>query len=805
MEKRLFIVLLLPVAVFAVLIGIAMAADSVPTDVQMPGTQPGEVGNLESVDKCDNCHGGYNAAVEPSHNWQGSMMANAGRDPLFWATLAVAEQDFDGVGDMCLRCHSPSGWIGGRSTPTDGSALAAGDADGVECDLCHSITNPDDSEWVGVQNPPFVANDGGDPAVGHYGTGMYSLWAGADKLGPYSDAEARHQFLQSEFHRSEDFCGTCHDVSNPVTGDLAHNNGAQVPLEDGTFSGMLGSPVEDKAAFNNLPYQYGVVERTYSEYMAGLLSSTLVSDYAGLPDDLQAGALQAAYESAIAAGTGGDYADGTDRTFSCQTCHMSPVEGPGCNKNGVAERTDLPLHDMTGGNYWTPDAILHLDGLDGLRLGGGLTDEQVSALNDGKSRAIEQLGAAASLTVEDNTLKIVNLTGHKLITGYPEGRRMWLDVKWYDGAGGLVREDGKYGPVTVNIDGEPTEVDTLIDLEDPNTKVYEAQYGMTQEWARQLLDLGYSPSLVLSYDRITGEPSYTLGELANSGEGDSHETFHFALNNIVVKDNRIPPYGMSYSEAQDRNELPVPADQYGDPDPDGTYNYWDKVTLNPPAIAVRADISLVYQSTSWEYIQFLWLANNGSDAFLANEGEHLLETWLNTGMAEPYVMASGTWTATPQLMVSVAPQGTSRPDPTGWEIPVTIRFYEAGTPNLKYTFACVTEKSGAVAVANVSGIAPDSYDITVVSNTTLTNIKYDVTISGTTDPVHVGTLLEGDANGDGIINISDFGILAVAFMSTPSDPNWDARADFDRNGIINISDFGLLAVNFMKTSPVEVP
>ncbi len=44
----------------------AMAADVVPNEVQQPGTQPREVGNLESPDKCDNCHGGYNSAVEPA-------------------------------------------------------------------------------------------------------------------------------------------------------------------------------------------------------------------------------------------------------------------------------------------------------------------------------------------------------------------------------------------------------------------------------------------------------------------------------------------------------------------------------------------------------------------------------------------------------------------------------------------------------------------------------------------------------------------------------------------------------------------
>ena len=60
---------------------------------------------------------------------------------------------------------------------------------------------------------------------------------------------------------------------------------------------------------------------------------------------------------------------------------------------------------------------------------------------------------------------------------------------------------------------------------------------------------------------------------------------------------------------------------------------------------MRADIALLYQPTSWEYIQFLYVANTRSNAFLADEGVNLLDAWLNTGMAEPYVMASTAWIA----------------------------------------------------------------------------------------------------------------------------------------------------------------
>ena len=196
-----------------------LAADTVPPVVEMPGTQPQEIGNLESPNKCDNCHGGYNTAVEPAFNWRGSMMAHAGRDPIFWATLAIAEQDFDGAGDLCIRCHSTGGWLGGRSTPTDGSGLAAGDSDGVECDFCHKMTNPDntDPELVGIMNPGFVANepktvDDHEATEDYLGSGMSSMWGGSDKLGPYSfgpgDTEPKHQYMHSKFHRDEDFCGT---------------------------------------------------------------------------------------------------------------------------------------------------------------------------------------------------------------------------------------------------------------------------------------------------------------------------------------------------------------------------------------------------------------------------------------------------------------------------------------------------------------------------------------------------------------------------------------------------------------------
>jgi hypothetical protein len=642
--------------IFVFAVGIAIAATIVPSTIDQPGTQPGEIGNLSGPDRCDNCHGGYNTSVEPAFNWRGSMMANAGRDPIFWGTLAVVEQDLDGAGDLCIRCHSTAGWLAGRSTPTDGSGLGAGDSDGVECDFCHKMTNPDNSEHLGVMNPPFIANDGA--GNGYYGSGMSSMWGGSDMLGPYLETNARHQFLKSNFHRDRRFCGTCHDVSNPGVGNLAHNYGAQdaflaafpAPIADGSPN-ETPKNYDLKAAFKNFPYTYGIVERTFSEHMASQVPYTLVDDFTNLPADLQGGALLAMYNAATKNGNlpTANYEDGESRFYTCQTCHMRPVTGQGCNKNPLV-RDDLPLHDMTGGNYWTPEAIKYLDSHGKLRLGGGLTATQLAALDAGALRAKEQLDLAATLSVQGNTLKIINHTGHKLITGYPEGRRMWLNIKWYDANGNLLREDGEYGPLSDPNSGSSImdpltgtiQVESIKDLYDPNTKIYEAHYGMTQEWAGQLIALGYPGTFELGFDRYDPANVFTLAELAGQAPGTYHETFHFVLNNKVVKDNRIPPYGMSYDKALERNALPVPENQYGG-GPGKTYEYFDTFHLNAPQGAASATIDLLYQPTSYEYQLFLLEANNKLNAFLALEGDYMFEAWLNTGMAAPYVMASATW------------------------------------------------------------------------------------------------------------------------------------------------------------------
>jgi len=714
----------------------ALAANTVPTDIQIPGTQPVGTDNPPTINTVGNCgcHS-FSAGSQPPESvpvfgWQGGMMANAGRDPLFWSTVAIAEQDFvhddvpgldaGGVGDLCLHCHSVKGWLEGRSTPTNGSGLSATtDGEGIMCEFCHLLVDPDEANnipsppegsYVEEQNSPFFAfdddSDGNNDGDGYYGGAEYVLNSGGTRLGPYVDNGAKHAAIPSPYFRDARFCGTCHDVSNPAVGDLAPNHGAMSTPAGFVASGVPNGPVTDKAALNNEPHTYGIVERTFSEYTASALDTTLVSDFSTLSSSdprlvTPGGALEVAYQKALwgtcsssgdfckgNANCGGgetctipanntDYEDGTPRYYTCQTCHMAASGGDGATQGRPSPhkgeiRPDLPRHDQTGMSYWIQDAVIYQDNQGILVFGGGLTASEIDAMNAAKLRSQGHLQSAAALDVTQQPgsdhvdVRVTNLTGHKLISGYPEGRRMWLNLVWKQGgAGGTVlREDGAYGQLGVTVqdrDGDPWLVESI--LAPGSTKVYQAKPAMSQDWAAALRSLNYPADMPLGWDRIDGSVEMTLEELATEAPGTKHPTFHFVLNNEVYKDNRIPPFGFDYDVALTRNALPVPDDQFGDPGSGGIYDHHDDVDFNVPPGADTLDVRLLYQATSWEYMEFLWLQNYGSDdvdtdsngtydapgpdgrlgdAFLGREGVHMIDAWLNTGMSAPLQMAAVT-------------------------------------------------------------------------------------------------------------------------------------------------------------------
>jgi len=519
----------------------------VPTtlrDFDLGGTNPFEGSPLADPSQtCITCHGGYDTDIEHWHNWQGSMMGQAMRDPLYMATVAVAEEVVPAVGDLCLRCHTPGGWQEGRSFDTSGAMLTSKDLQGVQCDYCHRMVDPVYVEGVSPAGDDDIIGDLDLPPL-EAANGMFVTDPDPIMRGPYADANASHQFLDSNFHRTSQLCGTCHDVSNPafVAGDEPGKYDVQA----------LDTPHPDGDRRNMVP-----VERTFSEWEASEFASTGVY----LPQ------------------FAGDKPDGIVST--CQDCHMRDVTGVGCTEPGAPTRTDLGLHDLTGGNTFLPDILpIWFPELD------------TAALQDGKQRAIAMLTLAATmdltLTPVDNqpavTVRLTNQTGHKLPSGYPEGRRMWLNVKAYDASDVMVYESGHYDDATGELG------------HDDDAKIYHIE-----------------PGISARLSAIIGMPA-----------GPS---FYFPLSDTVYSDNRIPPRGFTnagFVTAQS----PVVAYTYEDG------QYWDDTEYILPVSARRVDVTYYYQTTSKEYVEFL-RDNNHTNTL----GQEVYDAWANNGRSTPVVVA----------------------------------------------------------------------------------------------------------------------------------------------------------------------
>ncbi|MHC4623898.1 MAG: multiheme c-type cytochrome [Planctomycetota bacterium] len=506
-------------------------------DFDQPGSQPFEAGILNPPQACAVCHGDYDPAVEPYRNWRGSMMAQASFDPLFKANMAIANQDAPDSGDLCLRCHIPRGWLQGRSVPTDGSRMLDTDMSGVACDFCHRLVDP---IFDPLQNPPEdedILAALSFPAT-HFGNGMATIDPTGARRGPFIDATSGHPVLVSPFHREAALCGTCHDVSNPAFEKDADAN--YVP-------NAFDETATDFSAHTLLP-----VERTYSEWFYSAYNSL---------------------EGVYAPQFGGN----KDYVATCQDCHLRDVTGQGCNFGTPPVRDDLPLHDMTGGSTWIGPLIAALYP----------NDVDLAAIQAGAERARYMLQNAAVLdvTVQDSNLEVTvaNNCGHKLPTGYPEGRRAWINVKFYDGDMNLVSESGAY------------DANTGVLSHDAEVKIYEVKPG---------LDAITAP--------LVGEPN-----------GPS---FHFVLNNKVYKDNRIPPRGFTNAAFEDFGGAPV-AHTYEDG------QYWDETHYAIPAGAVSAEVTLYYQSTSKEFIEFLRDENTTNTA-----GEEMYDLWTDNDKCPPEVM-----------------------------------------------------------------------------------------------------------------------------------------------------------------------
>ncbi len=471
------------------------------------------------------------------HEWAGSMMAWSMRDPSFFAALNVANQDFidfvnsltgepdepgsalgkflaankleDDVfraaggslqpehllpiaADFCLRCHAPAGWLEAHSEPPTshgphlagdfwGGAMREGpggpsesEMDGVQCDFCHRAI--DNYKRRSLFNGATLAR------------GNSGFFVEVDnRFGPDGVPKP------NRFQKTGDFCGTCHDVTNPFIRTVTQVNGV-VPTNEN------GDPILHP------------IERTYTEW----------------------------YWSDFRAEKG------------CQKCHK-PMKFQGAQTWLLYPGMDDLWGDID--QQWVdlgfPVPASRAAALqDAVKRNRGFMRKKAAKVSFVDSPHKASLGDMITVKV-----RIENLAGHKLPTGYAEGRQMWIHVEARNKKRQLCFEAG-----ALNADGEPED-----------TTVYKQRA------------------------RAVGYPFLADGE------------HHFVLLNEIVSDNRIPPKGFVKAAYQADGAFILPEDRYADG------QNWDVTAFDIPIPGacgsvkkkLRVTATLMYQTFNREYVDFL--------------------------------------------------------------------------------------------------------------------------------------------------------------------------------------------------------
>lgn len=541
-------------------------------DFFLPGTQPQpheppgppEFRPIVAAQNCSFCHGDYYGEDQPDlvddtpyNGWVTSLMAQSVRDPVWQAALTISNQDANVSGEYCIRCHAPGAWLAGKSS--DGRIddftedFPTNDFDGVNCHFCHRMVNPVLDEDSPVEDAAILAALPHPPGDSR-GNARFVVDPEDVRRGPYFDvandpAMNLHfgmngpiDVIHSPWHQRSELCGTCHEVRNPV-----------FIRDEATDTYVLDALGEGHATQD--PLDMYPEQTTYSEW----LNSVFADEGVAFPDGRFGGVK-------------------TGPLTSCQDCHMPDQIAGGCfawENPPFYERQDLGQHTFLGANTWVLRAIRaqYPDSET------GLTESSVERAID---RNIAFMAAASDVELEqqgdDLRVRIVNYTGHKLPTGYPEGRRMWINVRFLDDAGELVDERGGYDLASATLD-------------ETTTKVYEKRAGIIPEVAAE----------------------------ANLPAGES---FHLTLNSEVLFDNRIPPMGFTNAAFEAFGGAPKGA----------TYEdgqFWDDTLFGIPAGATRAVVNVYHQSMTREYIEWLRDTNVTDD-----RGQTIYDLWADPAVGD---------------------------------------------------------------------------------------------------------------------------------------------------------------------------
>ncbi|MCB9649722.1 MAG: hypothetical protein H6730_24455 [Deltaproteobacteria bacterium] len=337
-----------------------------------------------------------------------------------------------------------------------------------------------------------------------------------------------------EFIRTSEFCGSCHDLTVPV---LNHGMPEQRTYSEwkhsvyATSANVISDPLGKRTGTG--------VERCQDCHMP-----TLRHEYSDAypdslnPDPLLSGGFPYGKNRGPQGGTALHKLAGANRDLPMMMKALYPevdleVVGAPTGKDPRAFPGMLsdrgPMWDR---NQENTEIMLH-DGV----------DAQITVAPEILTNATSPNGivypngdGAFRLAV-----RVYNRSGHRIPSGYPDGRRFWLQVRVTDTAGNLVYQSGAYDEANAQLATAENADGSFV----PFRRAIEGGVNA----------LNAANNAVMVYERVTGTctdasgaaifPDPTAGVPASCTESPA------LTNNFILFDNRIPPKGLDYATARE--------------------------------------------------------------------------------------------------------------------------------------------------------------------------------------------------------------------------------------------------------------